>query len=54
MLTNNDATYPVAGDLMPGAGAISAGLVKSLGSLGHEAVTIGKPNQPMMDCIKEK
>jgi 4-nitrophenyl phosphatase len=50
--TNTDSTLPSAGALFPGAGSISAPLVKMLG--GKEPMAFGKPSQAMMDAIEGK
>ncbi|KAJ9612429.1 p-nitrophenyl phosphatase [Cladophialophora chaetospira] len=52
LATNVDSTLPSAGALFPGAGSISAPLVKMLG--GQEPMAFGKPNQAMMDAIEGK
>ncbi|KAI1617962.1 4-nitrophenyl phosphatase [Exophiala viscosa] len=52
LATNMDSTLPSAGALFPGAGSISAPLVKMLG--GKEPMSFGKPNQAMMDAIEGK
>ncbi|KAK5203514.1 p-nitrophenyl phosphatase [Exophiala xenobiotica] len=52
LATNTDSTLPSAGALFPGAGSISAPLVKMLG--GQEPMAFGKPNQAMMDAIEGK
>ncbi|EXJ80183.1 4-nitrophenyl phosphatase [Capronia coronata CBS 617.96] len=52
LATNLDSTLPSAGALFPGAGSISAPLVKMLGS--QEPMAFGKPNQAMMDAIEGK
>ena len=51
LATNTDSTLPSAGALFPGAGAISAPLVKML---GQEPTALGKPSQAMMDAIEGK
>lgn len=51
LATNEDSTYPAAGCLLPGAGAISAPLRFAL---GKDPVSIGKPARTMLDCIKAK
>jgi len=53
ILTNDDSTFPTDGSLFPGSGAISAPLRYAM--LGKkEPIVVGKPNQPMLDCILEK
>ncbi|KIX10325.1 uncharacterized protein Z518_01407 [Rhinocladiella mackenziei CBS 650.93] len=52
LVTNMDSTLPSAGALFPGAGSISAPLIKMLG--GREPIAFGKPNQAMMDAIEGK
>ncbi|KLO09972.1 2-phosphoglycolate phosphatase [Schizopora paradoxa] len=51
LATNEDSTYPTAGALLPGAGAISAPLRFAL---GKNPASIGKPARTMLDCIKAK
>jgi 4-nitrophenyl phosphatase len=51
LATNIDSTLPSAGALFPGAGVISAPLIKML---GRDPVALGKPNQAMMDAIEGK
>ena len=51
LATNGDSTLPSAGTLFPGAGSISAPLVKML---GREPVALGKPSQAMMEAIEGK
>ncbi|KAI0943030.1 hypothetical protein AcW1_002767 [Taiwanofungus camphoratus] len=51
LATNTDSTYPTAEGLLPGAGSISAPLRFSL---GKDPISIGKPAQTMLDCIKAK
>lgn len=46
--TNDDASYPVAGEEIPGGGAIVAYLERST---GVEPVIAGKPHQPVADLI---
>ena len=48
ILTNQDATYPTAGSLWPGSGAMSYPLVYAS---KREPTVIGKPNKTMMDAI---
>ncbi|OAP56803.1 hypothetical protein AYL99_08915 [Fonsecaea erecta] len=52
LATNMDSTLPSAGSFFPGAGSISAPLIKMLG--GQEPMAFGKPNQAMMDAIEGK
>ncbi|PLW56720.1 hypothetical protein PCANC_01668 [Puccinia coronata f. sp. avenae] len=53
ILTNDDSTFPTDGSIFPGSGAISAPLRYAM--LGKkEPIVVGKPNQPMLDCILEK
>ena len=52
LATNIDSTLPSAGALFPGAGTISAPLIKMLG--GREPLALGKPSQAMMDAIEGK
>ena len=47
--TNDDATYPTADGLIPGAGAILAGIERAS---GVRAVVAGKPYQPMADTVR--
>ena len=51
LATNIDSTLPSAGALFPGAGTMSAPLIKML---GQEPVALGKPSQAMMDAIEGK
>jgi 4-nitrophenyl phosphatase len=51
LATNIDSTLPSAGTLFPGAGAMSAPLVKAS---GQEPLALGKPSQAMMDAIEGK
>ena len=51
LATNVDSTLPNAKTLFPGAGAISAPLVKAW---GKEPLALGKPSQAMMDAIEGK
>ncbi|KAL3463089.1 HAD-like domain-containing protein [Aspergillus heterothallicus] len=52
LATNIDSTLPNSGTLFPGAGSVSAPLTFMLG--GKEPVSLGKPNQAMMDAIEGK
>ncbi|KAI9045583.1 4-nitrophenylphosphatase [Aspergillus affinis] len=51
LATNIDSTLPNSGTLFPGAGSMSAPLIMML---GREPVSLGKPNQAMMDAIEGK
>ncbi|PKX91868.1 4-nitrophenylphosphatase [Aspergillus novofumigatus IBT 16806] len=51
LATNIDSTLPNSGTLFPGAGSMSAPLIMML---GEEPVSLGKPNQAMMDAIEGK
>ncbi|KAJ6557274.1 HAD-like domain-containing protein [Mycena vulgaris] len=51
LATNEDSTYPAAGGILPGAGAMSAPLRYAL---GKDPLSIGKPASTMLDCIKAK
>lgn len=51
LATNIDSTLPSAGTLFPGAGTMSAPLIKML---GKEPTALGKPSQAMMDAIEGK
>ncbi|KKK18287.1 hypothetical protein ARAM_002566 [Aspergillus rambellii] len=51
LATNIDSTLPNSGSLFPGAGSMSAPLIMML---GQEPVSLGKPNQAMMDAIEGK
>ncbi|KAM0089240.1 p-nitrophenyl phosphatase [Aspergillus fumigatus] len=51
LATNIDSTLPNSGALFPGAGSMSAPLIMML---GEEPVSLGKPNQAMMDAIEGK
>lgn len=51
LATNIDSTLPSSGTLFPGAGSMSAPLVKML---NKEPTSLGKPNQAMMDAIQGK
>jgi len=52
LATNVDSTLPNSHTLFPGAGSISAPLVKMLG--GREPEALGKPSQKMMEAIEGK
>lgn len=49
--TNGDSSLPNSKWLFPGAGAVSAPLVKAI---GREPTEFGKPSQAMMDAIEGK
>jgi len=51
LATNTDSTLPNAKALFPGAGSISAPLIKMT---GKEPTALGKPSQAMMDAIEGK
>ncbi|KAL2865793.1 4-nitrophenylphosphatase [Aspergillus lucknowensis] len=51
LATNIDSTLPNSGTLFPGAGSMSAPLILMV---GKEPVSLGKPNQAMMDAIEGK
>ena len=51
LATNVDSTLPNARTFFPGAGAVSAPLVKAW---GEEPLALGKPSQAMMDAIEGK
>ena len=51
LATNIDSTLPSVGGLFPGAGTMSAPLVKAT---GKEPIALGKPSQAMMDAIEGK
>lgn len=51
LASNDDATYPSAEGLIPGAGAILAGIEKAS---GVRATVAGKPNRPMADYVRER
>ncbi|EMC94358.1 hypothetical protein BAUCODRAFT_73250 [Baudoinia panamericana UAMH 10762] len=51
LATNIDSTLPSAGTLFPGAGAISAPLLRAS---AQEPLALGKPSQAMMDAIEGK
>ncbi|KAI9829233.1 MAG: hypothetical protein M1819_006413 [Sarea resinae] len=52
LATNTDGTLPASGAFFPGAGSVSAPLVKALG--GREPVALGKPSQAMMQAVEGK
>jgi glycerol 3-phosphatase-2 len=49
--TNLDATYPVAGGMIPGSGAIVAAVATAAGRAPEVA---GKPERPMVDLIRKR
>ena len=49
--TNLDATYPVPGGLLPGAGSIAAAVATASGTTPEVA---GKPSQPMAAMVTER
>ncbi|KAJ1922989.1 hypothetical protein IWQ60_006163 [Tieghemiomyces parasiticus] len=49
--TNTDSTFPAAGALFPGTGALVSVLQSST---GRDPTIIGKPHSTMMNCIFEK
>ncbi|HUF84871.1 MAG TPA: HAD-IIA family hydrolase [Acidimicrobiia bacterium] len=49
--TNLDATYPVAGGLIPGSGAIAAAVATASGRAPEVA---GKPEPPMVALVRER
>ncbi|KAF7329662.1 2-phosphoglycolate phosphatase [Mycena kentingensis (nom. inval.)] len=51
LITNEDSTYPTQHGVLPGSGAISAGLRYAL---GRDPLAIGKPARTMLDCIRAK
>lgn len=51
LATNIDATLPINGNILPGAGTIVGTLITSS---GREPISLGKPSQAMMDAIKAK
>jgi 4-nitrophenyl phosphatase len=46
--TNDDATYPTAAGLVPGAGSILASIVTATGAV---PIVAGKPHRPMADLV---
>ena len=48
LATNNDATYPTPGGLLPGAGSIVAAVSFATGA---EPTVAGKPHQPVADLL---
>ncbi|EGG10109.1 uncharacterized protein MELLADRAFT_47200 [Melampsora larici-populina 98AG31] len=53
ILTNDDSTFPTDGSIFPGSGAISAPLRYAVAGK-KTPIVVGKPNQPMLDCILDK
>ncbi|KAL4918782.1 HAD-like domain-containing protein [Aspergillus aurantiobrunneus] len=51
LATNIDSTLPNSGTLFPGAGSVSAPLILMV---GKDPLSLGKPNQAMMDAIEGK
>lgn len=51
LATNDDATYPQAGGLLPGTGAILAGVERAS---GVHAVIAGKPYGPTVSLIRDR
>jgi HAD superfamily hydrolase (TIGR01450 family) len=49
--TNLDATYPVAGGLLPGSGAIAAAVATAS---GHQPEVAGKPEAPMVELVRQR
>jgi HAD superfamily hydrolase (TIGR01450 family) len=49
--TNVDATYPVAGGLLPGSGAIAAAVAVAS---GRQPEVAGKPEPPMVELVRER
>ncbi len=49
--TNHDPTLPTSAGLMPGAGAILAGVAVAS---GVEPIVAGKPNRPMVDTVRAR
>jgi 4-nitrophenyl phosphatase len=52
LATNTDSTFPSAESFFPGAGSISAPLIRMLGD--KVPISLGKPSQAMMDAIDGK
>jgi HAD superfamily hydrolase (TIGR01450 family) len=51
LATNDDATYPTPEGLIPGGGAILAGVSTAAGVAAEVA---GKPNRPMADLVRRR
>jgi 4-nitrophenyl phosphatase len=49
--TNLDATYPVAGGMIPGSGAIAAAVATASGRAPEVA---GKPERPMVELVRKQ
>ena len=49
--TNDDATYPTPEGLIPGAGAILAGIERASGA---RAIVAGKPYEPMANIVRAR
>jgi HAD superfamily hydrolase (TIGR01450 family) len=49
--TNDDATYPVPGGLLPGGGSILAAVATASGVVPEIA---GKPHRPMADLVRDR
>ena len=49
--TNLDATYPIPGGLLPGAGSIVAAIATASGKTPEVA---GKPSRPMADMVRDR
>ena len=49
--TNDDATFPAADGLWPGAGSILASIERAS---GRRAEVMGKPHAPMMDAAQKR
>jgi 4-nitrophenyl phosphatase len=49
--TSLDATYPIAGGLLPGSGAIAAAVATAS---GHDPEVAGKPEAPMVALVRER
>lgn len=49
--TNDDATFPAADGLWPGAGSILASIERASGG---RAEVMGKPHAPMMDAVQKR
>ena len=51
LATNDDATYPTPGGVIPGGGAILASIVKAT---SVAPIVAGKPNEPMIDLVRDR
>jgi 4-nitrophenyl phosphatase len=49
--TNLDATYPVPGGMIPGAGSLAAAVSTAS---GRTPIVAGKPEQPIADLVRER